>query len=172
MIYGELSVIGWKKVQEKPYVLLLTVSILLIQTHYFVSQTCLRLSLFKDIFKLKLLKFYYKLTCDLLLSYFRPNTHLDVINRAPPGQLRINLIHPPIIKRNYANCGLLSQLVDLVNSLQIDPIDTILAKFVKKNSYDGLAFNVTLIYLDAYDLVCRLNIYSDSYSTVTIYEIS
>ena len=96
--YGELSVIGWKKVQEKPYVLLLTVSILLIQAHYFVIQTCLRLSLSKDIFKLKLLKLYYKLTCDLLLSYF--NTYLDVINRAPPGQLRNNLIHPPIIKRN------------------------------------------------------------------------
>ena len=42
----------------------------------------------KDIFKLKLLKFYYKLTCDLLPSYF--NTYLDVINRAPPRQLRIN----------------------------------------------------------------------------------
>ena len=61
----------------------------------------------KDIFKLRLLKFYYKLTCDLLSSYF--NTYLDVINRAPPRQLRINLIHQPVIKRNNAKCGLLYQ---------------------------------------------------------------
>ena len=55
----------------------------------------------KDIFKLRLLKFYYKLTCDLLPSYF--NTYLDVINRAPPRQLRINLIHQPVIKQTMLN---------------------------------------------------------------------
>ena len=79
---------------------------------------------------MRLLKFYYKLTCDLLPSYF--NTYLDVINRAPPRQLRINLIHQPVIKRNYAKCGLLYQLVDLLNSLQINPNDTILAKIYEK----------------------------------------
>ena len=94
----------------------------------------------KDIFKLRLLKFYYKLTCDLLPSYF--NTYLDVINRAPLRQLRINLIHQPVIKRSYAKCGLLYQLVDLLNSLQINPNDTILAKIYKKShSYNGFAFN-------------------------------
>ena len=96
--------------------------------------------------------FYYKLRCDLLPSYF--NTYLDVINRAPPRQLRINLIHQPVIKRNYAKCGL---LFDLLNSLQINPNDTILAKiYEKSHSYNGFAFNVTRIYLDTYDPVCRL----------------
>ena len=91
-----------------------------------------QLNLFKikGIFKLRLLKFYYKLTFDLLPSYF--NTSLDVINRAPPRQLRINLIHQPVIKRNYAKCGLLYELVDLLNSLQINPNDTILAKIYEK----------------------------------------
>ena len=104
----------------------------------------------KDIFKLRLLKFYYKLTCDLLPSYF--NTYLDVINRAPPRQLRINLIYQSVIKRNYAKCGLLHQLVDLLNSLKINPNDTILAKIYKKShSYNGFAFNVTrILYLDTY----------------------
>ena len=110
----------------------------------------------EDIFKLRLLKFYYKLTCDLLPSYF--NTYLDVINRAPPRQLRINLIHQPVIKRNYAKCGLLYQINPKCGLLyQINPNDTILAKiYEKSHSYNSFAFNVTRIYLDTYDPVCRL----------------
>ena len=73
-----------------------------------------------------------------------------------PRQLRINLIHQPVIKRNYAKCGLLYQLVDILNSLQINPNDTILAKiYEKSHSYNGFAFNVTRIYLDTYDPVSR-----------------
>ena len=46
--YGVLSVIDWKKYRKKPYVLLLTVSILLTQPglHYFSSETYLRLRAF------------------------------------------------------------------------------------------------------------------------------
>ena len=113
------------------------------------------------------MKFYYKLTCDLLPSYF--DTYLDVINRATPRQLRINLIHQPVIKRNYAKCGLLYQLVDLLNSLQINPNDTILAKiYEKSHSYNGFAFNLTRIYLDTYDPVCRLR-YCYVYERFKIY---
>ena len=90
------------------------------------------------------MKLYYKLTCDLLPSYFNTYLEVDDIARAPPRQLhvRINLIHQSVIKRNYAKCGLLSQLVDLINSLEIDPNDTILAKIRDENhSYNGFAFN-------------------------------
>ena len=141
-----------EKVQKKA-IRLITNSKYIAHTNPLFCQ--LNLLKIKDIFKLRLLKFYYKLTCDLLPSYF--NTYLDVINRAPPRQLRINLIHQPVIKRNYAKCGLLYQLVDLLNSLQINPNDTILAKiYEKSHSYNGFAFNVTRIYLDTYDPVCRL----------------
>ena len=100
------------------------------------------------------LKFYYKLTCDLLPSYF--NTYLDVINRAHPRQLRINLIHQAVIKQNYAKCGLLYQLVDFINSLQINPNDNFSQNLRKSRPYNGFAFNVTRIYLDTYDSICRL----------------
>ena len=79
--------------------------------------------------------------CDLLPS--KLNTYLDVIDGDPPRQLRINLIHQLVIKRNYANCGVLFQLVDLLNSLQIDPNNTILAKiWEESNTCNGFAFNV------------------------------
>ena len=71
----------------------------------------LNLLMIKDIFKLRLLKFYYKLACDLLR-----HTSLLILmlyNRDPP---------------TCHQCGLLYQLVDLLNSLQINPNVTILAK--------------------------------------------
>ena len=88
--YGELSVIVLKKYRKKA-LRLITNSKYIAHTNPLFCQ--LNLLKIKDIFKLRLLKFYYKLTCDLLPSYF--NTYLDVINRAPPRQLRINLIHQP-----------------------------------------------------------------------------
>ena len=53
-------------------------------------------------------------------------------------------------------CSMLSTVL-LLNSLLINPNDTILAKiYEKSHSYNGFAFNVTRIYLDTYDPVCRL----------------
>ena len=90
----------------------------------------------------------------MITSYI--NTYRDVIDRAPPRLLRIDFTHQPVIKRNYGKCGLLCQLVDLINSLQTDPNDTILTKSRDKcQSYNGFAFNVTRKYLDAYGSVRR-----------------
>ena len=50
-----------------------------------------------DIFKLKLLKLFYKLLYDLLLPYF--NSYHDVIDKEPPRVLRQHFIHQPMIKR-------------------------------------------------------------------------
>ena len=47
-------------------------------------------------FKLKLLKFYYKLSYDLLPSYFQ--TCREVIEREPTRDLQLHCIHPPLIK--------------------------------------------------------------------------
>ena len=57
----------------------------------------------QDMFKLKLLKFYYKLSNDLLPSYFQ--TYHHVIEREPTRDLRQHCIHPPLIRRVYAECS-------------------------------------------------------------------
>ena len=74
-------------------------------------------------FKLKLLKFYYKLSYDLLPSYFQ--TYREVIERELTRVLRQHCIHPPLIKRVYAEC---SPLIQLSNSLKADKYDIILEK--------------------------------------------
>ena len=80
----------------------------------------------QDMFKLKLLKFYYKLSYDLVPSYFQ--TYREVIEREPTRDLRQHCIHPPLIKRVYAECSPLIQLIKLINSLKADKYDTILEK--------------------------------------------
>ena len=107
-------------------------------------------------FKLKLLKFYYKLSSNLLPQYFE--SYRDVIERAPARELRQHCIHPPLIRRIYAECSPLFQLIKLINSLKADKNDTILEKIqLKSHTYYGFSFNVTMVYLNAYDPICRLN---------------
>ena len=80
----------------------------------------------QDMFKLTLLKFYYKLSYDLLPSLFQ--TYCEVIEREPTRDLRQHCIHPPLLKRVYAECSPLIQLIKLINSLKADKYDTILEK--------------------------------------------
>ena len=110
----------------------------------------------QDMFKLKLLKFYYKLSSNLLPQYFE--SYRDVIERAPARELRQHCIHPPLIRRVYAECSPLFQLIKLINSLKADKNDTILEKIqLKSHTFHGFSFNVTMVYLNAYDPICRLN---------------
>ena len=67
----------------------------------------------RDMYKLKLLKFYYKLSYELLLPYF--NKYMEIIEH----------INAPLVKRVYAECSPLFQLIKLINSLRNDPNDTI-----------------------------------------------
>ena len=107
-------------------------------------------------FKLKLLKFYYKLSYDLVPSYFQ--TYREVIEREPTRDLRQHCIHPPLIKRVYAECSPLIQLIKLINSLKADKYDTILEKIESKShTYQGFSFNVTMVCLNAYDPICRIS---------------
>ena len=48
-----------------------------------------------DLFKLKLLKLYYKLSYNLLLCYF--DKYREIIEHEPARILRKNYIHPPLI---------------------------------------------------------------------------
>ena len=66
----------------------------------------------QDIFKLGLLKFYYKLCSGLLPPYF--NRYVEIIEREPPRVLRQHVIHQPMIKRVYAECTPLFQLIKLL----------------------------------------------------------
>ena len=69
-----------------------------------------------DLFKLKLLKLYYKLSYNLLPSYF--DKYREIIEHEPARVLRINYIHPPLIRRVYAECSPLLQLIKLINDLR------------------------------------------------------
>ena len=62
----------------------------------------------QDMFKLKLLKFYYKRSSNLLPKYFE--SYRNVIECAPVRELRQHYIHPPLIRRVYAECSPLFQL--------------------------------------------------------------
>ena len=61
----------------------------------------------QDMFKLKLLKFYYKLSYDLVPSYFQ--TYREVIEREPTRDLGQHCIHSPLIKWVYAEYSPLIQ---------------------------------------------------------------
>ena len=98
-----------------------------------------------DIFKLRVLKFYYNLYNGLLPAYF--NVFLDFITREPPRVLKNPLIHQPVLRTKYAECNLLFQLIKVINSLKNDPCDTILKKvYLRTHTYKGFAFNVTHVF--------------------------
>ena len=77
-------------------------------------------------FKLKLLKFYYKLSYDLLLLYFI--TYSEILTQIPSCELRHHYIHAPLVKRVYSECSPLFQLIKVINTLKHDENDTILRK--------------------------------------------
>ena len=102
-------------------------------------------------FKVKILKFYYKLSYGLLSKYF--NSYIHKLEEEPARVLRCNIIYPPLIKRVYVECNLLFQLIKLINTLKVDPNDQILKKIkLKTHSYIGFGFNVTQIFLSQYNL--------------------
>ena len=109
----------------------------------------------KDMFKVKILICYYKLSYGLLPKYF--NSYIHKLEEEPARVLRCNIIHPPLIKRVYVECILLFQLIKLINALKVDPNDQILKKIkLKTHSYIGFGFNVSQIFLGQYNLACTL----------------
>ena len=97
-------------------------------------------------FKLELLKLHYKLSCDLLPTYF--NTYRHVLMQVPVRFLMQNLIHPPFVKRVYSECSPFIQLIALINKLEADKNDTIVVMI--KSSIHSLckfAFSVSWLYL-------------------------
>ena len=109
----------------------------------------------QDIFKLRLLKFYYKLCYGTLPHYF--NDYREIIERQPVRPLRQHLIHPSFLRTVYAECTPLYQLIKLINILKTDKSDTILEKLATQNcSYSGFSYHIVNRYLNAYDPICKL----------------
>ena len=109
----------------------------------------------QDIFKLRLLKFYYKLCSGLLLPYF--NRYREIIEMGPPRVVHQHVIHQPMIKRVYAECTPLFQLIKLLNKMRNDPFDTILESIEQMNlSYCQLSYNISKTYLNTHDPICRI----------------
>ena len=69
-----------------------------------------------NMFKLKLLKFYYKLSYDLLPSYFI--TYSEILTQIPSCELPHHYIHAPLVKRVYSECSPLLQLIKVINTLK------------------------------------------------------
>ena len=63
---------------------------------------------------------------EKLPKYFE--SYRDVIELSPVRELRQHYIHPPLIRRVYAECSPLFQLIELINTLKADKNDTILEK--------------------------------------------
>ena len=138
--------------QKKAIRLITNSSYIAHTTPLFVEEKLLKV---QEIFKLKLLKFYYKLCNNLLPPYF--NSYRDVIDREPPRALRQHFIHQPMIKRSYAECTPLFQLIKLINAMRRDPTDTILQTIVQnRQSFCQLSYNIKNIFLNAYDPICRI----------------
>ena len=72
----------------------------------------------EDLFCLKLLKFYYNLTYNLLPTYF--NCYLEILNRELPHSYHLQLGAHPVIRIPrtrliFAESSVLYQLVKLIN---------------------------------------------------------
>ena len=106
-----------------------------------------------DIYYLKLLKFYYNLSCNLLPSYF--NGYLDVIHievnhrymLRPAARPAIQL---PRTRLVLSESRVLYQLIELINNTYVQ-YPKILQK-IEENShtFHGFCYNVTQTYLQAY----------------------
>ena len=94
---GAQSALKIEGLQKKAIRLITNSSYIAHTTPLFVEEKLLKV---QEIFKLKLLKFYYKLCNNLLPPYF--DSYRDVIDREPPRALRQHFIHQPMIKRSYA----------------------------------------------------------------------
>ena len=73
--------------------------------------------------------------------------------------LRINYIHPLLIRQMYVECGPLLQFIKLINDLKNDESNTILQQIeMQNNSYRTFSYNVSMVYLNTYDPVCSIGI--------------
>ena len=110
-----------------------------------------------DLYKLKMLKFYYNLTYGLLPSYF--NCYIDVIHKELPCAYELRkefrpLIRIPRTRLVLAESSVLYQLILLINVTHENKPDILMKIDNKSHSYSGFSFNVTQLYLKDYKYEC------------------
>ena len=118
----------------------------------------------KDIFCLKLLKFYYNLSYETLPPYF--NSYQTFINSAMYNsgtETRYNLrcaarplIRPPRLYHAFAESMVLYQLVCILNSTHTTFPEILTKINEKSHSYYDFSYNVTRKYLETYKSECNL----------------
>ena len=158
--YLKYGLLLWEVKSHKVEIMQKTAIRLVTNSSYFAHTTPLfiKLNLLKiqDMFKLKLLKFFYKLSYDLLPPYF--NTYRNIIMQEPARTLRQNLRHPPYVKRVYTECKYsLIQQIALVNTFKADKNDTNLVIIESKShSRSRFSFSVSRLFLNSYNPVCNI----------------
>jgi len=118
-----------------------------------------RLELLKiqDLYYLKILKFYYNLSYNLLPSYF--DSYLDTIKSKSPYMYELRatarpLIQVPRTRLVTTESGMLYQLIKLINYTNEHNPEILKKIDEKTHSYLGFSFNVKHIYLAAYKFEC------------------
>ena len=122
----------------------------------------LKLLKIEDLYKLKLMKFYYNLSYNLLPSYF--NYYLEVINNAFPCQYELRQIARPLIRPQrtrlvFTELNVLFQLIQLLNYTHIHYPEILEKIKYKTHTYHGFSYNVKEKYLGTYkyersNLIC------------------
>ena len=114
---------------------------------------------FEDLYNLKLMKFYYNLSYNLLPSYF--NYYLEVINNVFPCQYELRQIARPLIRPQrtrlvFIESNVLFQLIQLLNYTHTyTHYPKILEKAqYKTHTYHGFSYNVKEKYLGTYKYEC------------------
>ena len=117
----------------------------------------LKLLKIEDLYKLKLMKFYYNLSYNLLPSYF--NYYLEVINNAFPCQYELRQIARPLIRPQrtrlvFTELNVLFQLIQLLNYTHIHYPEILEKIKYKTHTYHGFSYNVKEKYLGTYKYEC------------------
>ena len=105
----------------------------------------LKLLKIEDLYKLKLMKFYYNLSYNLLPSHF--NYYLEVINNAFPCQYELRQIARPLIRPQrtrlvFTELNVLFQLIQLLNYTHIHYPEILEKIKYKTYTYHGFSYNV------------------------------
>ena len=107
----------------------------------------------EDVYKLKLMKFYY----NVLPSYF--NYYWEVINNGFPCQYELRQIARPLIRPQrtrlvFTESNVLFQLIQLLNYTRTHYPEMLEKVKYKTHTYHGFSYNVKAKYLGTYKYEC------------------
>ncbi len=107
-----------------------------------------------DLYNLKLLKFYYNLSYNLLPSYF--NCYLELLHKENVYNYNLRPNSRPILRLPrtrlvFAESSVLFQLFKLINKTHTQHPQILRKVEEKSHTYSGFCFNVTQIYLQMYE---------------------